>query len=135
MESTPRPMTGFPPQRLPLPIFRLAGGARGFWRLARGAEFFWRAEGDEAIVEVRGALLGPGAARLKEAATTALEAGAARLRIDLSGATRVGPGGLAALVEISQRLGVERVLVTGLRPELRLLLVRAGLHQVLEIGD
>lgn len=138
MESTPRPITGYPrswPSRIPLPLAALAKGVRGLVRPSGDALVMVRPSETEAVVEVRGALGVKGAQRLKLAVALALSEGAREVTIDLSAATRVGPPGLAAMVEVTQRAEGARVLLTGLRPEIRLLLEKTGLHRVLEIGE
>jgi anti-anti-sigma factor len=89
----------------------------------------------ETIVEVRGALDVKGAQRLKLAVSLALAEGARQVTIDLSATTRLGPPGVAALVEATQRAEGATVQLSGLRPDFRLLLEKTGLHRVLEIRE
>lgn len=138
MESTPRPITGYPrtwPSRIPLPLAALAKGVRGVLRPSGDALVMVRPSDSETVVEVRGALDVKGAQRLKLAVSLALSEGATQVTIDLSAATRVGPPGVAALVEATQRAEGATVQLIGLRPEVRLLLEKTGLHRVLEIGE
>ena len=136
MESTPRPITGYPrtwPERIPLPLAALAKGVRGVLRPSGDALLMIRPSEGETVVEVRGVLDVKGAQRLKEAVSMAVSEGAQRVTIDLSEATRVGPPGLAALVEATQRSQGVTVQLRGLRTEVRLILEKTGLHRVLEI--
>lgn len=138
MESTPRPITGYPralPERIPTP---LSGLAKGLLRVTRPeplAVVLCRPTSEEAVVEVRGAFTSKGAQRLKLAVTQALEEGVLSVVIDLSSASRIDPAGLAALVEVTQRAGDTRVVVAHLSPDARLLLEKASLHTVLEIVE
>lgn len=138
MESTPRPITGYArtwPQRLPLPLAALATGMRRLLRPSGLAVIMVRPEAEGTIVEVRGALDARGAQRLKLAVGMALSEGASRVTIDLAGATRIAPPGLAALVEATQQAGGATVQLVQVGAEVRLLLEKAGLHMVLEIGE
>ncbi|MNK79249.1 STAS domain protein [compost metagenome] len=138
MESTPRPITGYPrtwPERIPLPLAALAKGVRGLVRPSGDALLMIRPSETETVVEVRGALDVRGAQRLKLAVAIALSEGAQQVTIDLSEATRLGPPGLAALVEATQRAEGTTVQLCGLRTEVRLLLEKTGLHRVLEIRE
>lgn len=137
MESTPRPITGYPRDllRMPLP---LGGLARGLRRLARPqplAIAVSHGAATEALVQVQGGLTAQGAPRLKLAVAQLTQEGASQVTIDLSEASRIDPAGVAALVEVTQRSGPARILVVGLGPEARLLLEKACLHTVIEIGD
>jgi anti-anti-sigma factor len=135
MESTPRPITGYPSQRLVLPLSTLGKGLQRLLRPERLAVVMVATHAEQAIVEVHGALDVRGAERLKRAVALAFEEGAITVTIELSGATRVAPAGVAALVEASERAGPGAVQLSGLRPEFRWLLEKAGLHMVLEIME
>ena len=138
MESTPRPITGYArtwPQRIPLPLATLAKGMRRLLRPSGLAVIMVRPDAEETIVEVRGALDAKGAQRLKLAVSMAVAEGARQVTIDLGGASRIGASGVAALVEATQRAGGMSVQLATVPPEVRLLLEKAGLHMVLEIGE
>ncbi len=135
MESTPRPITGYPSQRLALPLATLGKGLQRLLRPARLAVVMVQAQGEQAIVEVHGALDVRGSERLKRAVALAFEEGSSQVTIELSKATRVTPAGVAALVEASERAGAGAVQLAGLSPEFRWLLEKAGLHMVLEIME
>jgi anti-anti-sigma factor len=99
------------------------------------AVIMMRPDAEETIVEVRGALDAKGAKRLKLAVSMAVAEGARQVTIDLAGASRIGAPGVAALVEATQRAGEATVQLAQVPPEVRLLLEKAGLHMVLEIGE
>ncbi|GEM_PF-3046627 len=136
MESTPRPIPGYPralPQRIPFSLAALATGLRGFSRPREPVLTLARPSVEEAVLAVRGALSTAGALDLKRLVSEALVDGASQVTIDLREATRIGPAALAAMVEVTQRAGAVGVQVVGLSPEARLLLEKASLHVVIEI--
>lgn len=138
MESTPGPITGYTrawPSRIPVPLQVLTAGLRRVARARRLEIGVSRPDPEEAIVQVRGPLGVRGAARLKQAIASCVSEGVGRLTIDLSEASRVGPAGVAALVEATQCAAGREVRLTRLPMELRFLVEKAGLHRVLEIVE